>query len=365
MKKSIILSVVAFATLCLCFSVNAQTVRRVNKTPGLNDPVIYASVQAAHDASAAGDIIYVEPTDVASGNYNPISPATGNTIINRPVTIIGTGYDLALTPNTSFDKREVSLSTLTFENGSAGSLVMGMTISSVTIADINITVTRCNISSISLTQASVLIGGVYSNGNNATITNCRITSSIGSNVGTNGGQATNCIFTNNIIRNYGITNFSGAVINYNTFYVASGSILNNVDGSTFTNNIIDARDQSVGYLVLAANSNGTTVSNNLCTNVAGLPTGGGNVNSSNPALIFTVGNPWTASPYNDSNLQLATSSPAKTVGAGGTPIGSFAGNNPYVLSGVPNVPVITSFSNTGAGTTATPLSVTISVRSAN
>lgn len=357
MKKSIILSVVAFATLCLCFSVNAQTVRRVNKTPGLNDPAIYASVQAAHDASAAGDIIYVEPTDVASGNY-------GSATLNRQVTIIGTGYDLALTPNTSFDKREVNLSTLTFENGSAGSTVMGMTFSSVSIRDINCTVTRCTMSSISLAQAQVLLGGVYSNGNNATITNNRIESSISAS-GVVGGQAINCIITNNVFKSFGISSLSGAVINYNTFYVQSSPILNNVDGSTFTNNIIDARTQSIGYLVIDASSNGTTVSNNLCTNVAGLPVGAGNVNSTNPALVFTVGNPWTASPYNDSNLQLPVGSPARTVGAGGTPIGAFAGNNPYVLSGVPNVPVITSFSNTGAGTTATPLSVTISVRSAN
>lgn len=358
MKKSIFTSIFyAFITLCLCATVNAQTVRRVNKTPGLNDPSIYQSVQAAHDASGAGDIIYVEPTDVDGGSY-------GSATINRPVTIIGTGYDLALTPNTSFDKRQVSLNSLVFENGSIGSKVMGMTINGISILDEQITVTRCDVSSISMGRAGQLLSGVYSNGNYATITNNRIFYSV-SGGGVEGGQAINCIISNNIFRYYGVGSMTGAVINYNTFNVSSGPMLSNVDGSTFTNNIIDARTQTVGYLVLDAASNGTTVSNNLCTNIAGLPVGGGNVNSSNPNLIFIVGNPWSASPYNDSNLQLAASSPARTVGPGSTPIGAFAGNNPYVLSGVPNVPVITTFSNTGAGTTATPLNVTISVRSAN
>ena len=352
MKKSIILSLVTFVTLCLCASVSAQTIRRVNKTPGLNDPAIYTSVQAAHDASADGDIIYVEPTDVDNGVY-------GDVTFNRRVTLIGTGYDLRTTPNTSFDKRQVSIFyNINFENGSAGSLVMGMTVYYINIRDINCTVTRCVvIGGVTMERAQTLLGGVYSYGNNPTITNCRLNY-------ISGGQATNAIISNNI-GDLTISELTGAVINYNTIYCSNSVRFNNVDGSTITNNIFDARDRTLGYSVMDGASNGTTVSNNLCTNIAGLPTGGGNVNSTNPNLVFITANPWTVSPYIDNNIQLATSSPAKTVGPGSTPIGAFAGNNPYVLSGIPNVPVITTFFNTGAGTTATPLNVTISVRSAN
>lgn len=352
MKKSIILSLVTFVTLCHSFAINAQTVRRVNKTPGLNDPAIYSSVQEAHDNSADGDIIYVEPTDVANGVYDDVT-------FNRRVTLIGTGYDLRTTPNTSFDKRQVTIGNITFENGSAGSVVMGMIMNYANIRDINCTITRCFVNYVTIGQAQVLLGGVYSYGNNPTITNNRI------NVAINGGQATNTIISNNIGHFY-ISELTGAVINYNTFYCPNSQPkFNNIDGSTITNNIFDARDLPLGYLVMDGASNGTTVSNNLCTNIAGLPTGGGNVNSTNPNLVFITANPWAVSPYIDNNIQLATSSPAKTVGPGGTPIGAFAGNNPFVLSGIPNVPVITTFFNTGAGTTATPLNVTISVRSAN
>lgn len=357
MKKNLCTLVsVAFTALFLTFTANAQTVRRVNKTPGLNDPAIYTTIQAAHDASVAGDIIYVEPTDVNTGAYdNTVSSIT----FNRRITLIGTGYDLQTTPNTSFDKRAVSTNGLTFENGSAGSVVMGMAITNIYIKDINCTVTRCNVSYVYMSQATTLLGGVYSFGNNPTITNCRINQAIG------GGQATNAIISNNVGR-FSISELTGAVINYNTFFVPSfATVFTNIDGSTITNNIFDARDRLVGYSVMDAASNGTTVSNNICTNVAGLPVGGGNVNSTNPNLVFITANPWTASPFIDNNIQLSVSSPAKTVGPGGTPIGAFGGNNPYVLSGVPNVPVITTFFNTGAGTTATPLNVTISVRSAN
>lgn len=351
MKKNLFtLVIVAVTTLCFCASVSAQTVRRVNKTPGLNDPAIYTSVQAAHDASADGDIIYVEPTDIDNGNY-------GDVTFNRRVTLIGTGYDLRTTPNTSFDKRQVSMNYIYFENGSAGSIVMGMVAFGINIRDINCTATRCQVPYITFERAQTLLGGVYSYGHNPTITNCRLSY-------INGGQATNAIISNNI-GDLRINELTGAVINYNTFYCSDGVRFTNIDGSTITNNIFDARDRLVGYSVIDGASNGTTVSNNLCTNIAGLPTGGGNVNSTNPNLVFTIANPWAVSPFLDNNVQLATSSPAKTVGPGSTPIGAFAGNNPYVLSGIPNVPVITTFFNTGAGTTATPLNVTISVRSAN
>ncbi|MBA4850556.1 hypothetical protein [Emticicia sp. BO119] len=354
MKKRSLLFV--FLLCAFAYTSNAQTVRRVNKTPGLNDPAIYTSVQAAIDASApSGDIIYIEPTDVDGGNYGDVS-------IIKQVTIIGTGYDLALTPNTSFDKRQVTLMNINLDNGSAGTIIMGMAISNVTVRDINCTITRCGVNSISAAGSSITVGGVNTYGHNITVTNCRIGSQF------YGNGSTNCIISNNIFLYGGpntLYNFTGAVINYNTFKFTNAGMLDEIDGSTITNNIFDGRGLAANTLILSGNSNGTTVSNNLCTDIAGLPSGGGNVNSANPNFIFTVANPWTASPYNDSNLQLAASSPAKTVGPGSTPIGAFAGNNPYILSGVPNVPVITSFFNTGSGTTATPLSVTISVRSAN
>lgn len=337
----------------------AQTIRRVNATLGLTDPAIYQTVQAAVDAAISGDIIYVEPFGDDGGLYDSEFGVT----ITKQLTIIGPGYDLTLVPNSSFDKRRPVIGSLTFERGSAGSTVIGATIGggNITIRDTNVKVTRCTVHYITLGLSSIISGGTQSFGNNATITNC----AIGYVIGTN---ATNCVISNNIFTVATINSVQslvGAVINNNTFRFANTPLMHEVDGSTITNNIFDGRGLGSVSPIMAVNSVGNTISNNLCTDVEGLPSGAGNVNNANPNLVFAVANPWAVNPFSEANLQLATNSPAKTVGAGGTPIGAFAGNNPYVLSGIPNVPVITTLINTGAGTTTTPINVTISVRSAN
>ncbi len=140
----------------------AQTIRRVNNTPGLNDPNVYATAQAAHNAAAIGDIISLEPSD---------SPNYGTLTITKRVTIVGPGYFLDKNPNTFFDKRVPTLSTVTFENGSANSVITGVNGSFLDIRDVNITVTRCRTNNIQMARSNVLVGGVFTNGNNATITN--------------------------------------------------------------------------------------------------------------------------------------------------------------------------------------------------
>lgn len=72
-KKFFALFFGAFTTLCLCASVSAQTVRLVNTPPGFNDPAIYTSIQAAHGASANGNSIYVESTDVDGKTYSDVT----------------------------------------------------------------------------------------------------------------------------------------------------------------------------------------------------------------------------------------------------------------------------------------------------
>ncbi len=65
MKKAILLCLLAFS-----FSTFAQTIRRVNNSPGITGANIYASAQSAHDAAIAGDIIYLEPSE--NTNYGDL-----------------------------------------------------------------------------------------------------------------------------------------------------------------------------------------------------------------------------------------------------------------------------------------------------
>ncbi len=363
MKKSIYFSLCAFVTLCLCASVNAQTIRRVNNTPGLNDPNVYATAQAAHDAAAPNDIISLEPS---------ASPSYGSITVLKRINIVGSGYYLDINPNNFFDKRQATIDNVTFGNGSANSTIMGVQSNGgFTIQDVNITVTRCRVSGISFAKSGNFVGGVESIGNNANITNNFITSSISGTAynGTCGGSpctlyaGTNCTIANNIM--FGsFNNLSAAIVNYNTIRGNFSGVL----GSTVTNNIFDARSQSVSYQVVPASNSGTTASNNICLGVNGLPTGGGNVNGANPNIIFVgTSDPFTNfNTIGDTGFQLAVGSPALTAAAGGTQAGAFGnGANAYRLSGVPNTPIVTSFISTGSGNNTTPLSITVSVRSNN
>lgn len=360
------LALIAFVTLCFT-TVNAQTIRRVNNTPGLNDPNVYATAQAAHDAAAANDIISLEPS---------ASPSYGNVTVTKRINIVGTGYLLEKNPNNTFDKRQTTIDNLIFENGSANSTISGVQSNgTITIYDANVTISRCQVSSISHGRSSTFLAGIQSVGNNSIIVNNFISSGVLGTIysSTCGGSpcslysGTNCTIANNII-NSSISTLSSSVINYNTFYYTIGSSISNVVGSTVTNNIFDARSATISYQVLAANSSGTTASNNICLGVNGLPTGGGNVNGANPNTTFVgTSTPQTTYQTNgDKDFQLAVGSPALTAAVGGTQAGAFGnGANAYRLSGVPATPIITSFISTGAGNNTTPLSVTISVRSNN
>lgn len=70
----------------------------------------------------------------------------------------------------------------------------------------------------------------------------------------------------------------------------------------------------------------------------------------------------------DKDFQLSGSSQAIGAVLGGVDAGAFGTNNPYRLSGLAPVPQITAYSqnaSSGIYTTATPMSITISVRGNN
>ncbi|MFD2522755.1 hypothetical protein [Emticicia soli] len=339
---------------------NAQTIRRVNNTPGLNDPNVYATAQAAHDAANPGDIISIEPS---------VNPSYGELTVIKQVNIVGPGYYLDKNPNTFFDKRVPAIGNITFENGSQNSSITSVAFSGVSLYAENIKIERCNFMAANTGQGSIIVSGSTSNGNGSTIKNSVFRYIMGSN-----GGSSNMTITNNIIVGFRdiwlIRDISNSIISNNTF--GSSSFIYQATNSTITNNIFDARALMNGATI-CTNCLGSSISNNLCTNINGLPSGSGNVNGANPSSIFiNGGDPWGSDPNNgtmyaaDKDFQLAASSPAKTVAAGGGEAGAFGnGANAYQLSGLPKTPIITSFTNSGSGSNTTPLSITISVRSNN
>lgn len=355
-----------FFTLILLFvsgialQLNAQTIRRVNNTAGLNDPNVYATAQAAHDAANPGDIISIEPS---------VNPSYGELTVIKPVNIVGPGYYLDKNPNTFFDKRVPALGNITFENGSQNSTVSSVVFSGASIYAENIKIERCFFWAINTGVSSIIISGSTSNGNGGIIKNSVFRYIQGSN-----GGSSNMTITNNIIVGYSgislIQNISNSIISYNTF--GAENFIHQATNSTITNNVFDARVMMSGATI-CNNCLGSSISNNLCTNINGLPSGSGNINGVDPSTIFlNGGNPWGFN-HNDGTMnavdkdfQLASGSPAKTAAAGGGEAGAFGnGANAYKLSGLPKSPIITSFTNTGSGSNTIPLSITISVRSNN
>ena len=151
---------------------------------------------------------------------------------------------------------------------------------------------------------------------------------------------------------------TNTVVTNNTFQSPN---LTSLIGCSVTNNIYDARG-ATGTIQYISNGTGNTVSNNICLDCAGSPSGNGNVSFGNSDATFLTANPWNTVISEDAPFQLAVGSPAIGIGTGGSNAGAFGGAGPYILSGLPAYPVMTNFITTGVGNTSTPLQVNVTVR---
>ena len=149
---------------------------------------------------------------------------------------------------------------------------------------------------------------------------------------------------------------NGIVVNpgfaYNTFsnnYIYNFILYSTASSNIIINNILDYAVYSEANvfrnnILITGNING---SNNLFYNNIGNSTqfGTENDNQSNVdmATVF-VGYPDQDTCSTDGRWQLAPGSPAIGTGQDGVDCGMFGGTNPYVLSGLPNIPAIYFFS---------------------
>ncbi len=319
----------------------AQNILRVNNTTGVKGVGVYDTFDAAQKVASNGDIIYLDPSPTSYGAIT----------LTKKITIIGNGFHLANNTNASFDKRTAYVSYVTFNQGSQNSSLTGIYITNgVTVSAENITIKRCRLDSyVSLyaDKFSIIQSLLYN----------------GDIEGSSSKKSANCIVANNIFLNANRLRYlSGASITNNAFELSSSKFYD-LQGCIFSNNIIDTG--SYKYAIFDESAIANSISNNICTSPIGLPSNSGNVNDVNGSSIFAVAKPWDDITTLEANLQLADNSPAKTAGAGKTPIGIYGGVNPYVVSGTPGIPTITTFNSSGFGTVNTPLKITINVRSGN
>lgn len=324
----------------------AQTTRRVNNNVGISGTNVYSTAQAAHDAAAANDILIIEPSAATYGNL----------ILTKPLKIYGNGYFLTTNTELKADQRNSTLDNIHFDTGSGGSEMYGMTIpSGVFIRGVsNITISRNNIEFVSLENVDW-----FGTAGNTNVSNVLFLRNYMNYFYVNGtaGYTLSNVFVNNNIIGY-ITGMTGSgtqswIIRNNTFTYASGSTTSIVN-SVFENNFI--------YDGGALTFTNVTFSYNVSTG-ATFSGGIGNVNNydyiTNNELFGTTD--YSA----DEAYQIKAGSPLKTLGSSSSEVGAYGGSSPYIISGIPPNPSITSMVNTSTGDNATPLKATITVKSNN
>lgn len=327
-----IFSVAALKTFLgnlLCFlitiSAYAQTTKRI--TAGMN-------LQTEINNAVVGDVFLVE-----GGNY-------GNLTITKKVTLIGTGY--LLTSNGVDNVSESILGVVDLKAGSESSFIAGFRTDYIYISASNVIVARNYARGILIGHSyspttPVLTDNVIAKQNYIVETmqvyGSSTNFSIKSNIiyqGLHIVNAVNGILLNNTIT-FGTTVLGSPLVQYkNNIFVGAGGL--NVSAYVFNYNV------TTGSHPGANSTNKVEVSGTEL--FVGYPN-----NPNNLGL--------------DARNQLATNSPAKGVGENGTDAGAFGGDEPYVLSGLPPIPIIYQLTAPSQAPQGGTLNVTIKAKTNN
>jgi hypothetical protein len=369
MKKMLCL---LFILPSLAFAQNSYT---VSNAPG--SVANFKTLQGAHDSVAAGSILYVLPS---SATY-------GNVVFTKKLTVYGSGFFLGanLAPNTQANTGAVILNSIKFLPGSDNSYIEGLQLTDRVATGVtprilldtvsNVIVSRC------LFTAPNAINGAFFTFNtvsNSIIKQCYFNA--------NGDM-------NAFIIEYGVTTgFTGVQFNNNiidyTYFTSNGFFMLYGNGpgvtmdATFTNNtfLVNLWNSDYGNFNYTSNIfvntggtgnfnnnghslNGTNL-NNIVQAPLFFPSVGNNLQGANTTdSIFVGSQPGFHSI--DQKWMLRPGDPANTFGQGGTAVGMFGGNNPYVLSGIPAIPYIYSLNVPAQATAPGTIGVHIKARPTN
>jgi hypothetical protein len=363
MKKFILL----YVLFAIVFTGFAQTVHRVNNNPGITGTNVYSTFALAHTAAAANDIILIEPSNTSYGDIS----------LTKPLKIYGNGYFLNTNTELKVDQRPSIVGTISFNANSGGSEVYGLSIVATAVVRgvSNIKIQRCSflVSCFSglIIQNTNLAGTSSFNVSDIIFSQNYVTSSCGAAFGgisinpTAGFTITNTLINNNIFPTGGVgaSNDPGVqslVIRNNTF-LYNGSIANIVN-AVFENNLL------AGGSSASVTFGNVTASFNVSTGNTFPNQENGNKNNYSIVNVDTNESQFISSGAgisDDERWQLKPGAELKTLGSGDSEVGAYGGSTPYKVSGIPPIPSIVEFFNTGTGDTNNPLKVNISVKSNN
>lgn len=269
--------ILAAATM---FTAANATILRVSNVTGSTAP--YSEISDAMEAALPGDTIMVEGSPTSYGNIS----------ITKRIVLMGPGYNMVTNGivEEGFNPASIYIVDIDYKDVQ----MMGITvINNTNVNQPNVVITRCNTNNIILNGSDATGCVIHKNYINGSIRH-------GYWTGT-----PNVSITNNIMVNSGrIENLrSNSYIAYNTFISeVSSTRFEDITGCTVENNILP-----YGYV-----ADGTNTSNNN--------------------YVFSE------TPYYDTSSEVAIRTYEMAFSDG--TYGAFAGDDPYVISGIPAGPVI-------------------------
>jgi hypothetical protein len=338
-----------FTLLLLTVQIASAKTWRVNNN--LDIQADFRTLADAHIGASPGDTIYLEPSLKCYGGFS----------WSKRLVLIGTGYFLTENSYYETNNHYASIcSDITFNPGSEGSEIMGISIwnNTVHIKCSNLRIKKNQIKNISIPrQAGVRL-------NNLFITQNYLNSvSGGASYGTD-FFVDDLIFSNNIVvyeLDFTYSKYKSDCPCYNQ--ALTGKITNNVflgtvylESCEFRNNVFYKSDLSTNFLKhLAFN----IVEENIFARVLPwadvinflIPTS--NIDNANMTTLFEGG----GSPDGKWRIKPSSTIPIKDI------CGAYTGLEPYVLSGIPSVPAIYYLNVPYTGNKATGLDISIKVRS--
>jgi hypothetical protein len=316
-------------------AVNVQAkVWRVNNTPGVDAD--FTTYKQAHDGASEGDTLLFEGSPTQYGKTEYGSEDT----LSKKLVIIGSGYFLDQNDTTNDNVNAAKMGNLYIDSMAAGSSIYSMEFGDITVDADSIMFSR------NYVRGHVTLADNNSV-KNIVITKNYVKSDIWTRWNIYGKIAVDIIISNNVVG----TTSTGGDIKIND-EGSSAMVFNNVCFGTIKVNNSTVKNNITSYL----NENtGNSIEYNIVFHTAPAGTGNkGDVDYNAVFLSYTDDGTYST----DGRLQLATVSPALGAGENEIDCGIFGGNDPYILSGYPPIPVI---SNIEMPATATD-SITVKIK---
>jgi hypothetical protein len=340
----------------------------------------YSTFALANAAASAGDTILMFPSTSLSGT------------IAKKLTIIGPGnwLDPNSTPKGNANLQAfggiATMSSITFDPGSDGSVLTGFYGGTVFVKDDNITIIRNRDMDVYVTSFNpagtitnlqvlqnyrVSINQYYNNGSSST--NMNISNNLMTYFSTPAGNTYSGNISNNVWA-YDATQSAGSANGGNTTMSGTNGIELGGGAYLLQNNIFLSYTNAVGasnYNYFIFTNGGNSIFNYNLALQSGTAinwgVGVGNVITpiANAVNVFTAF-PAIATTSADARYQLKAGSPALTTGNGSTAIGMFTGSYPYKLSTIPTIPTIYSLSSPqGNNPPGSTIQINVSTRGNN